>query len=131
MLNDPIVIVGAVRTPMGGFAGDFASLAASDLGAVAIKAAVERAGIDRHAFVGLSALPEVGIDDPRGKDAAPWSGASASPTPALLRWGSAACPDRAAHCSGAGAAMPATTSPDGSADADDAKALPPARDGRR
>lgn len=40
--------------------------------------AVERAGIDRHAFVGLSALPEVGIDDPRGKDAAPWSGASAS-----------------------------------------------------
>jgi acetyl-CoA C-acetyltransferase len=45
MLNDPIVIVGAARTPMGGFAGDFASLAASDLGAVAIRAAVERAGI--------------------------------------------------------------------------------------
>jgi acetyl-CoA C-acetyltransferase len=45
MLNDPIVIVGATRTPMGGFQGDFASLAASDLGAVAIKAAVERAGI--------------------------------------------------------------------------------------
>jgi len=45
MLNDPIVIVGAARTPMGGLAGDFASLAASDLGAVAIKAAVERAGI--------------------------------------------------------------------------------------
>jgi acetyl-CoA C-acetyltransferase len=45
MLNDPIVIVGAARTPMGGLQGDFASLAASDLGAVAIKAAVERAGI--------------------------------------------------------------------------------------
>jgi len=45
MLNDPIVIVGAARTPMGGFQGDFAALAASDLGAVAIKAAVERAGI--------------------------------------------------------------------------------------
>ncbi len=45
MLNDPVVIVGAARTPMGGFAGDFASLSASDLGAVAIKAAVERAGI--------------------------------------------------------------------------------------
>ncbi|MEP7329933.1 MAG: acetyl-CoA C-acetyltransferase [Betaproteobacteria bacterium] len=42
---DPIVIVGAARTPMGGFQGDFASLAASDLGAVAIKAAVERAGV--------------------------------------------------------------------------------------
>ena len=43
--NDPIVIVGVARTPMGGFQGDFASMAASDLGAVAIKAAVERAGI--------------------------------------------------------------------------------------
>ncbi len=46
MENDPIVIVGVARTPMGGFQGDFASLAASDLGAVAIKAAVARAGIE-------------------------------------------------------------------------------------
>jgi acetyl-CoA C-acetyltransferase len=45
MDNDPIVIVGAARTPMGGFQGDFASVPASDLGAVAIKAAVERAGL--------------------------------------------------------------------------------------
>ncbi len=45
MDNDPVVIVGAARTPMGGLQGDFASLAASDLGAVAIKAAVERAGL--------------------------------------------------------------------------------------
>jgi acetyl-CoA C-acetyltransferase len=45
MLNDPVVIVGAARTPMGGFQGDFASLSASDLGAVAIKAAIARAGI--------------------------------------------------------------------------------------
>jgi acetyl-CoA C-acetyltransferase len=46
MQNDPIVIVGAARTPMGGFQGDFASLAASELGAVAIRAAVARAGIE-------------------------------------------------------------------------------------
>jgi acetyl-CoA C-acetyltransferase len=45
MLNDPVVIVGAARTPMGAFQGDFASLSASDLGAEAIKAAIERAGI--------------------------------------------------------------------------------------
>jgi acetyl-CoA C-acetyltransferase len=45
MLNDPVVIVGAARTPMGGFMGELSSLSASDLGAVAIKAAVERAGI--------------------------------------------------------------------------------------
>ncbi len=44
-MQDPIVIVGAARTPMGAFQGDFASLTASELGAVAIRAAVERAGI--------------------------------------------------------------------------------------
>ncbi|KAF1020505.1 MAG: Acetyl-CoA acetyltransferase [Paracidovorax wautersii] len=40
-----IVITGAARTPMGAFNGDFASLSAHDLGGVAIRAAVERAGI--------------------------------------------------------------------------------------
>ena len=44
-MSDSIVILGAARTPMGAFQGDFASLAAHDLGGVAIKAAVERAGI--------------------------------------------------------------------------------------
>ncbi len=45
MSNDPVVIVSAARTPMGGFQGDFASLAGPQLGAVASKAAVERAGV--------------------------------------------------------------------------------------
>jgi acetyl-CoA C-acetyltransferase len=44
-MNDPIVIVSAVRTPMGSFQSDFASLAAHDLGGAAIQAAVARAGI--------------------------------------------------------------------------------------
>ena len=44
-MSDSIVIVGAARTPMGAFQGDFASLAAHDLGGAAIKAAVERAGV--------------------------------------------------------------------------------------
>jgi acetyl-CoA C-acetyltransferase len=44
-VSDPIVIVSAARTPMGSFQGDFSNLAAHDLGGVAIKAAVERAGI--------------------------------------------------------------------------------------
>ena len=44
-MPDAIVILGAARTPMGGFQGDFASLAAHDLGGAAIKAAIERAGI--------------------------------------------------------------------------------------
>ena len=42
---DPIVITGAARTPMGALQGDFAALAAHDLGGVAIQAAVQRAGI--------------------------------------------------------------------------------------
>jgi acetyl-CoA C-acetyltransferase len=45
-MNDPIVIVGAARTPMGAFQGDFSALSASDLGAVAIRAAVERARLE-------------------------------------------------------------------------------------
>jgi acetyl-CoA C-acetyltransferase len=44
-MPDPIVIVSATRTPIGGMLGDFASLQAWQLGAVAVKAAVERAGI--------------------------------------------------------------------------------------
>ncbi|NBY08401.1 MAG: acetyl-CoA C-acyltransferase [Betaproteobacteria bacterium] len=45
-MSDPVVIVSAVRTPLGSFQGDFFSLAAHDLGAVVVRAAVERAGID-------------------------------------------------------------------------------------
>lgn len=44
-MSESIVIVSAARTPMGSFQGDFSALAAHDLGGVAIKAAVERAGI--------------------------------------------------------------------------------------
>jgi acetyl-CoA C-acetyltransferase len=44
-MSDPIVIVSAARTPIGGLLGDFASLQAPQLGAVAIRAAAERAGI--------------------------------------------------------------------------------------
>ena len=47
-MNDPIVIVSAARTPMGSFQGGFSSLTAANLGAVAIRAAVERAGIDAN-----------------------------------------------------------------------------------
>ncbi len=42
---DPIVIASAARTPIGGLLGDLAGLAAWELGAVAIRAAVERAGM--------------------------------------------------------------------------------------
>ncbi|MEY2661547.1 MAG: hypothetical protein RLZZ123_2719, partial [Pseudomonadota bacterium] len=44
-MSDAIVIVSAARTPMGSFQGDFSALAAHDLGGVAIRAAIERAGV--------------------------------------------------------------------------------------
>jgi acetyl-CoA C-acetyltransferase len=44
-MPESVVIVSAARTPIGGLLGDFASLPAWELGAVAIRAAVERAGV--------------------------------------------------------------------------------------
>lgn len=41
--SDPVVIVGMARTPMGGLLGDLAGMSANELGAVAVKAAVEEA----------------------------------------------------------------------------------------
>jgi len=49
-MSDPIVIVGMARTAMGGFQGDLKDVAAPQLGATAIRAAVERAGLDADAI---------------------------------------------------------------------------------
>ncbi len=49
MAQESIVIVGMARTPMGGLLGDLSTVEASELGAVAIKGAIERAGIDGNA----------------------------------------------------------------------------------
>jgi acetyl-CoA C-acetyltransferase len=46
MAADPIVILSYARTPMGSFQGSLAGASATDLGATAVKAAVERAGVD-------------------------------------------------------------------------------------
>jgi len=45
-MQDDIVIVSAARTPVGAFNGAFANLPAHELGSTAIKAALERAGVD-------------------------------------------------------------------------------------
>jgi acetyl-CoA C-acetyltransferase len=49
IMAESIVIVGAARTPMGSFQGDFSALSAHDLGGAAIRAAVQRAGIPADA----------------------------------------------------------------------------------
>ncbi|MGB3815461.1 MAG: acetyl-CoA C-acyltransferase [Shinella sp.] len=46
LLQDPIVIVGSARTPMGGFQGDLKDATAPELGASAIRAALERGGVN-------------------------------------------------------------------------------------
>src|ERR1019366_4478542 len=48
--QDPIVIAGYARTPMGGFQGALGSVKATELGAIAVKAAVERAGVSPEAI---------------------------------------------------------------------------------
>lgn len=45
-MADNVVICSYARTPMGGFQGALASASATELGAAAVKAAVERAGVD-------------------------------------------------------------------------------------
>ena len=49
-MNDKIVITGAARTPMGGFQGVLSNATATELGAAAIKAAVERSGLKGDAI---------------------------------------------------------------------------------
>ena len=44
--SDPVVICSFARTPMGGFQGVFNGVKATELGATAVRAAVERAGVD-------------------------------------------------------------------------------------
>ncbi|KXU30252.1 acetyl-CoA acetyltransferase [Sphingobium sp. 22B] len=50
MQTDPIVIASYARTPMGGFQGAFSSVTATELGAIAVRAAVERAKVPGEAI---------------------------------------------------------------------------------
>ncbi len=49
-LQDPIVIVGAARTPIGSFQGELKDAAAPELGAAVIRAALERSGVEADAI---------------------------------------------------------------------------------
>src|SRR6476469_397140 len=49
MSTDPVVIAGYARTPMGGFLGELSPLKATELGAAAVRAAVERSSLDPQA----------------------------------------------------------------------------------
>ena len=48
-VQDPIVIVGSARTPVGGFQGDLKGMTAAELGAASIRAALARSGLEAEA----------------------------------------------------------------------------------
>ena len=50
MSHDPIVIVGMARTPMGGLLGDLSAMSSPELGAVAIKGALDSANLDTESI---------------------------------------------------------------------------------
>ena len=64
---DPVVIAAYARTPMGGFQGVFSGVKATELGAVAVRAAVERSGVD-PAMVGQIFMGCVPAKIGRGHD---------------------------------------------------------------
>src|SRR5258706_10138341 len=76
MNPDPIVIVSAARTPMGAFQGELKSFAAPELGAAAIRAAVERAKIrpDEVQEVIMGCVLPAGQGQAPGRRAAPGPG---------------------------------------------------------
>src|SRR5580698_7155293 len=78
--SDPIVIVGSARTPIGAFQGDFKDLTAPQLGAAAIRASVERAGISSDAVdeVLFGCVLPAGLGQAPARQAALGAGLSAS-----------------------------------------------------
>lgn len=77
-IHDPVVIVGMARTPMAGFQGDFASLSAPQLGAVAIRAAMERAGVSDIDEVIMGNVLSAGLGQAPARQAALGAGLPSS-----------------------------------------------------
>ncbi|MCA1405895.1 acetyl-CoA C-acyltransferase [Ensifer sp. IC3342] len=68
--RDPVVIVSATRTPMGAFQGGLKDLTAPELGATALKAALERAGVDAVDEVLMGNVLPAGIGQNPARQAA-------------------------------------------------------------
>ena len=78
--SDPIVIVGSARTPIGAFQGDLKDLTAPQLGAAAIRASIERAGISSDAVdeVIMGCVLPAGLGQAPARQATLGAGLSAS-----------------------------------------------------
>jgi len=77
---DPVVIAGYARTPMGGFQGDLSSLKSTELGAAAVKAAVERSGVSPDAVqrIFMGCVLPAGLGQAPARQAALGAGLSLS-----------------------------------------------------
>jgi acetyl-CoA C-acetyltransferase len=77
-MNNDVVIAAAVRTPMGSFNGSLASVSATRLGAVAIRAAIEKAGIDASLVqeVFMGSVLQAGLGQAPARQAARYAGLS-------------------------------------------------------
>jgi acetyl-CoA C-acetyltransferase len=80
MTTDPIVICSYARTPMGGFQGALGSVSATALGAAAVKAAVERAGVSPGAVgqIFMGCVLPAGLGQAPARQAALGAGLSQS-----------------------------------------------------
>ena len=79
-MNDRSVILGAARTPIGAFLGSLAPLTATQLGAIAIKCAVERSGIGVDAIeeVFMGSVVQAGVGQAPARQASLGAGLSRS-----------------------------------------------------
>ncbi len=73
VVMEDAVIVSAVRTPVGSFAGDFKDVPATELGAHAVRAALERAGIsgDEVEEVVLGCVLQAGLGQNPARQGSP------------------------------------------------------------
>lgn len=75
-MNKEVYVVSAVRTPIGSFGGVLKSFSATDLGAAAIRAAIERSGIDPHKIndVLMGSVLQAGLGQAPARQAARMAG---------------------------------------------------------
>src|SRR5260221_619766 len=78
MTSDPVVIVGAARTPMGAFQGELKDVAAPRLGGIAIKAGLPRADRDAFAIRSLERARKAGEDGSSAAEIVPVTAGSKS-----------------------------------------------------
>ena len=94
--NGHVYLVSAARTPIGKFGGALSTVAATDLGGVAIRAAVERAGLDPATLVVdevlMGQVLQAGVGQAPARQAALKAGLPNGTSATTIRWSVPATP---------------------------------------